>query len=108
MKGNSTLKADGTLEGELTIEAEGQSDAAIRGRFTSNFKSDWDRTMEKMIREISPDIEILEMKYSDPYAYQEENMKISVKYRIPDFAMVTEDEIIFTPVVARELFKNVN
>jgi len=108
MKGSSTLKADGTLEGELTIEAEGQSDAAIRGRFTSNYQSDWDRTMEKMIREISPDIEILEMKYSEPYGYQEENMKISVKYRIPDFAVVTEDEIIFTPVAARELFKNVN
>lgn len=108
MKGTSTLKNDGSLEGEFTIEAEGQSDGAIRGMFTSNFKSDWDRTMEKQIRQIDPDIEILEMDYSDPYAYREENMKIKVRYRIPKAALVTEGEIIFTPVVAREIFKNVN
>jgi hypothetical protein len=108
INGTSTLKEDGTLEGEFTIEAEGQSDGAIRGMFTSNFKSDWDRTMEKQIRQIAPDIEILEMSYSEPYAYREENMKINVRYRIPNSAMVTEDEIIFTPVVAREIFKNAN
>ena len=108
MKGSSTLKADGTLEGEFTIEAEGQSDGAIRGMFTSNFKSNWDRTMEKQIRQIAPDMEILEMSYSDPYAYREENMKITVRYRIPNAAMVTADEILFTPLVAREIFKNAN
>ena len=108
MKGTSTLKKDGNLEGEFTIEAEGQSDGAIRGMFTSNFKSDWDRTMEKQIRQIDPDIEILEMNYSDPYAYREEHMKITVRYRIPNAALVTANEIIFTPVVAREIFKNVN
>jgi len=108
MKGSSTLKEDGTLEGEFTIEAEGQSDGAIRGMFTSNFKSDWDRTMEKQIRAIAPDLEILEMEYSDPYAYREENMEITVKYRIPNAATATNDEILFTPVIARELFKNAN
>jgi hypothetical protein len=108
MKGSSTLKEDGTLEGEFTIEAEGQSDGAIRGMFTSNFKSDWDQTMEKQIRAIAPDLEILEMEYSDPYAYREENMEITVKYRIPNAATATNDEILFTPVIARELFKNAN
>jgi hypothetical protein len=48
------------------------------------------------------------MNYSKPYNYQEENMKITVKYKIPDFAVVTENEIIFTPVVARELFTSAN
>ncbi len=106
----STLQKDGTLTGEMNIEAEGQSDGAIRGMFTSNFKSDWDRTMEKLIRQIDPNMEILELTYSDPYDYQgeDDNMKIKVRYRIPDFGRVTSGEIIFTPVVAREIFKNVN
>jgi len=108
MNGQSTLKADGTLEGQLTIEAEGQSDAALRGMFTGNFKSNWDRTLEKKIREISPDIKILEMNYSPPYQYLEENMQINVKYRIPNYAIVTDNELLFTPVVALELFKNAN
>jgi len=108
MKGTSTLKEDGTLEGEFTIRAEGQSDGAIRGMFTSNFKSNWDRTMEKQIRQIAPDMEILEMSYSDPYGYQQENMKITVRYRIPNAAMITGNEILFTPVVARQIFANAN
>jgi hypothetical protein len=108
MNGKSTLQADGTLEGQFTIEAEGQSDAALRGMFTGNFKSNRDRTLEKKIREISPDIEILEMDYSQPYQYLEENMQITVKYRIPNYAIVTDNELLFTPVVARELFKNAN
>ncbi|MFP4622084.1 MAG: DUF3857 domain-containing transglutaminase family protein [Bacteroidales bacterium] len=108
MDGTSTLKDDGTLEGRFTIEAEGQSDAALRSMFTGNYKSNWDRTMEKKLREISPDIEILEMEYSSPYQYLEGNMQITVRYRIPNYAMVTANNIMFTPVVALELFKNVN
>jgi transglutaminase-like putative cysteine protease len=108
MNGKSTLQADGTLEGQFTIQAEGQSDAALRGMFTGNFKSNWDRTLEKKISEISPDIEILEMDYSPPYQYLEENMQITVQYRIPNYAIVTDNELLFTPVVARELFKNAN
>jgi hypothetical protein len=108
MNGKSTLHEDGTLEGEFTVEAEGQSDGAIRGIFTRNFKRNWDQALERKIKQISPDIEILEMNYSKPYNYQEKNMKITVKYKIPDYAVVTENEIIFTPVVARELFTSAN
>lgn len=108
MNGTSTLKAAGTLEGQFTIEAEGQSDAALRGMFTGNFKSDWDRTLEKKIKKISPDIEILEMEYSEPYQYLEENMKITVKYRISNYATISKNNILFTPVVALELFQNAN
>ncbi len=108
MNGDSKLLKDGTLEGELEIEAEGQSDGAIRSMFTRSYKTEWDKNLEMALREIAPDLEILEMNYSKPYNYQEENMKITLKYRIPDFATVTENEIIFTPVVARELFKSAN
>ncbi len=53
-------------------------------------------------------IEILKMKYSEPYNYMEENMHITIKYRIPNYAISTEEEIIFTPVLARELFTTAN
>ncbi|MFO8235750.1 MAG: DUF3857 and transglutaminase domain-containing protein [Bacteroidales bacterium] len=108
MNGKSTLKEDGSLEGEFQIEAEGQSDGALRSMFTGTYKRNWDNALEEKIREISPDIEILDMTYSEPYNYQEEKMKIKVKYRIPNYAIVTEEEIIFTPVVAKELFTSVN
>jgi hypothetical protein len=108
MNGKSTLHENGTLEGEFSIEAEGQSDGAIRGMFTRSFQRDWDAALESQIRKISPNIEILEMKYSNPYNYQKENMRITVQYRIPDYAVVTNEEIIFTPVIAKELFTSAN
>ena len=104
----SKLKPDGTIEGSFIVEAEGQSDGALRSMFTRNFKSNWDRTLEQNIRQVFPSMEIVSMEYSDPYNYQEEQMKIIIEYKIADYAMLTDQEIIFTPVAARELFKNAN
>ena len=108
MNGESTLQADGTIEGKFTIDAEGQSDGALRSMFTRSFKSNWDNALERKIRETLPRIEILKMEYSDPYNYQEENMHITIKYKIPKYAISTDEEIIFTPILAKELFTNVN
>jgi hypothetical protein len=35
-------------------------------------------------------------------------MHITIKYKIPNYAIATKKEIIFTPLLAREMFKNVN
>ena len=103
--GITTILEDGTLEGEIQVFADGQSDAALRGMFTRNQKEYWHMVLENELKSISEDIEITEMNYSDPYAYMEEPMHISVKFRIPDYAIVTENEIIFTPIVASNIFK---
>lgn len=103
--GNTTILEDGTLEGSIDVNADGQSDASLRGMFTRNLKSNWDMALESELRNISDDIEIIETKYSDPYGYMNEAMNISVKFRIPNYAIVTEKEIIFTPVVASNIFK---
>ncbi|MBI9033543.1 MAG: DUF3857 domain-containing protein [Bacteroidales bacterium] len=102
---SSNLLNNGDLEGEFTVEAEGQSDASIRRMFTSNYKADWDKAMERELRTIASDIEIIEMNYGEPYKYQEAPMKIFVKYRIPNRALITGDEIIFQPVTISGLFK---
>ena len=104
INGISTLQADGTLTGEFTLTAEGQSDANVRGIFTRNFMADWQSNFEKELVRISPRIEIVEMSYTDPYAYLLQPVQIKVKYRIPDYAIATKDEIIFIPVIAANLF----
>jgi hypothetical protein len=50
-------------------------------------------------------MEILESSFNDPYNYYNEPIHITFKYRIPGFAIVTDQEIIFTPVVASNIFK---
>ena len=105
INGSSTIAKDGELTGEFTLEAEGQSDAAIRRIFTSGYRSTWENSLEKELLAVHPRAEILDMKFGDPYDYLSSNLKISIRYKIPDYAIVTDDEIIFTPLVVSNIFK---
>ncbi len=103
---NSTLQENGTLEGELTLSAEGQTDASIRGMFTRNWRSKWENTLERELLRISPQAEILEMDYGDdPIDYMAAPIKIKIKYKIPDYAFTGDKEIIFIPLLARDVFR---
>ncbi|MDX9695677.1 MAG: DUF3857 and transglutaminase domain-containing protein [Bacteroidales bacterium] len=104
ISGTSTILENGTLEGSFSVTADGQSDAALRGMFTRGYKKDWKRNLETELRTIAQDIEILEMTFSDPYGHMEGPIQISVKYRIPDYAVVTGNEIIFKPIIASNIF----
>ena len=105
IRGESTLNADGALTGNFVFEAEGQSDASVRRMFTSNFINNWERTLENELIKVHPRAEITAMKYGEPYKYLDQHLTISIDYRIPDYAIVTSTEIIFTPVVVSNLFK---
>ena len=103
--GNSTLHSNGTLEGEFILEAEGQSDAAIRRIFTSNYRLNWNATLERELIRVHPRAGIFEMNYGEPYNYMSGPINITIKYQIPDYAIITAEEIIFTPLVVSNIFK---
>jgi len=103
LNGVSTLTEDGTLEGSLTVVAEGQSDAAIRRAFTRNFISGWEEYIPRVMNDISPKAEILAQKFSDPVDLSTP-MTLTITYRIPGYATVTNDRILFTPLLARNPF----
>jgi transglutaminase-like putative cysteine protease len=105
IEGTSKLSTDGTLTGEFVLDAEGQSDAAIRRLFTGNNISTWNSSLEKELISVFPRTEILSMSYGKPYNYLTEPMQIKIKYKIPNFAIVTAEEIIFTPLVVSNIFK---
>jgi transglutaminase-like putative cysteine protease len=105
IEGTSKIALDGTLTGEFVLDAEGQSDAAIRRMFTGANVSTWDANLEKELISVFPRAEIISMSYGKPYNYLNEALQIKIKYKIPEFALVTMDEIIFTPVVASNIFK---
>jgi len=105
INGKSEILADGTLTGDFLLTAEGQSDASIRRMFTSNYKSEWEKSVERELLRVAPQAEIIEMDFGKPYEYQSDYIHISVKYKIPNYAIVTDEEIIFIPFVAANLFK---
>lgn len=104
--GTSELKTDGSLEGDLIVTAEGQSDGAIRRNFTGSAKSDWKSNIEKELLRVAPQAQLLALDYGkDPYDYMAGPITLKIKYRIPDYAVVTVDQIVFTPFVASNLFR---
>ncbi len=105
ISGNSEILKDGTLVGEFLLTAEGQSDASIRRMFTSNYVSEWESSVEKEILRVAPQAEILEIDFGKPYEYLASNINLKVKYKIPNYAIITDEEIIFIPFVAANLFK---
>ena len=105
ISGNSEITLDGTLNGEFLLTAEGQSDASVRRMFTGNFKSEWEKAVEKELLKVAPQAKVIDMDFGKPYQYLASNIHIKVSYTIPDYAIVTADEIIFIPLLATDLFK---
>ena len=103
LDGTSTLKEDGSLEGELTLTAEGQSDANIRRAFVRSYTSGWKEYLPNVMRAVAPAAEIIEQHIPDPLDLKEP-MTISLKYSIPHYAVVTGGRVVFLPLLARNPF----
>lgn len=102
IKANSSILSDGTLEGTMLIEAEGQTDAAVRNIFLRNYKSEWNKALEAELLRIHPATEILSADYGDPVDYLSGPIRIHLKYRIPRYAFVGRNELIFVPFLATD------
>jgi hypothetical protein len=103
--GKSEIFSNGGLQGQVTITAEGQTDASIRRMFTGNYKSEWKQSVEKEILKVAPQAQITSIDFGKPYDYLDSNIKIVIDFKIPDFAIVTDQEIIVSPVTISNLFK---
>lgn len=105
LTGTSTLSADGTLEGELVLDAEGQSDASLRRVFARSFRSGWNETIANLFAALSPraDVTILSMQDPDDISAP---MSITVRYRIPGYAEVRGSSLSFIPLLGRNPFND--
>jgi hypothetical protein len=103
--GTSEIAEDGTLEGEVTISAEGQSDASVRRMFVRSYKDQWDHNVEMQLKYVHPAAEVLSIDYGDPYKYMEAPIKIVIGFRIPGFGLVNGDEMIVKSFIASGFFK---
>lgn len=100
MSGMSYLLPDGTLEGEYTLTAEGQMDAAVRGLFTRSLRSRWEANLEREVLAVAPQAQLIQVYYPEPYHYLDAPIQIHFKIRIPDYGRVVGDKMIFKPFLA--------
>lgn len=102
-----SLDKFGNLTGELYVTAEGQSDAGIRRNFTSNFKREWERTLTREMKKISPNLRVTEMKYGKPYLHQDGPIEIRVSFEIPSYAIKTTEGLIYYPISSTSIYKGI-
>lgn len=104
----SNLDNKGTLTGELTITAEGQSDKAVRSAFTNGFMTEWKAAMERELLAVSPQAKLVSVDYGkDPKNYLSGPIHITMKYEIPGYAFAGGDQqgtLIYTPL-SSQIFK---
>lgn len=103
ISGESEIDIVGNLVGTISITAEGQSDASVRGVFSAR-QADWRRNLELELLQIAPNAQILDIQYTDPDRYLEQPVKITYKYIIPNYATVGKNAIEFIPLTARGFF----
>lgn len=106
INGKSKLDEKGTLKGSFTITAEGQSDAAVRGVFRYSVRTEWEKNLEKELLHLHPNARLTKVTHTDNDKYLEQPVKITYEYEIPNYALVTENEILFTPPMAAGVFKS--
>jgi hypothetical protein len=107
ISGLSELLPDGTLKGEIRLTAEGQADATFRSNFTRTFRANWEYLLKNELLADFPGMQISELTYPDGYDYSQP-FRVILKYSIPNYAVVTDKEVIFTPFVSCNLFKTKN
>ncbi|MBU0754735.1 MAG: DUF3857 and transglutaminase domain-containing protein, partial [Planctomycetes bacterium] len=107
LEGTSSLDSDGDLEGAFTLTAEGQSDASLRWNLSRRrYPAVWEEYFYQAMHDISPRAEIRDLEYPDPYDLSEP-IKIRISYRIPRYAVVAGDKMLFVPCMARIPFSDV-
>jgi hypothetical protein len=108
IKATSAVDSAGTLKGEITVEAEGQSDAALRRMFTGSYKALWRSNLEREILSVAPQSRIVSLDYGkDPYDYMAGPIKLKIKYEIRDYAIAGEGELVFVPFAGAGVFRRV-
>lgn len=105
INGKSEVQSNGTLTGTVTIEAEGQSDASVRRMFTSYPVSTWEANLERELLMVAPNAILKSVTHTKQKDYMNTPVKITYSYEIPNYAVVTDEELIFTPFVAKGIFR---
>lgn len=108
IKADNRLDAKGTLTGQFTITAEGQSDSNIRRIFTTGWQSQWQAALENQLLAVSPKARLISVDYGkDPKNYQAAPIKMTFRYEIPSYALPGEGEMLFKPMVMNNLYNQV-
>ena len=99
IESEARILADGTLEGEFTMRGKGISDGRIRSVAAYRPKRDIRGYLESWLADISDGVELVDFTLSDHRDFTLD-ATMHLTYRIPHFAEVWEQDLVFqSPVL---------
>jgi hypothetical protein len=104
---NASINENGTLIGTLVIQAEGQSDAVVRRPWTTGWKNMLNYNLETELMKISPKAKLVSVNSKNSKDYQTGPIEITMKFEIPDYAVVSDGVIIYKPMIMSDIYNNV-
>ena len=102
---NWVINENGTITGSITIEGEGQSDAAVRGLFANGPARIWKDNLEREILRVYPSAKLLDINWTDPDQYLKTHAILRITLEIPQGSQVTNQTITVQPILT-ESFSN--
>lgn len=103
----TALSPDGTLTGEFTVNAEGQSDGSVRSPFLQGYADRIYRSLENQLLAVSPQAILTSYTCKDAKDYQKAPIELKITFTIPSYATVGEGVIMCKPLVFSGLYSGV-
>ena len=103
MTAETQITKKGTLKATVTITADRQSDRVVRYVF-DDFRSRWQQNVEEMLYQEYPNAKLKSVKYTSEDDYLKQPVSITYTFEIPDYATVTDNELIATPFLANGFY----
>jgi hypothetical protein len=103
---DSTISADGTLNGRIDVTAEGQSDSGLRRIFTRYPLTMWPNELQKEFFRLHPDVRISNLVFPDPYDISRP-MRVVFRVEIPGYLKKGESAVHIRPLSAFLPFQSV-
>ncbi len=103
MSATSQISKNGTLKTTVTITADRQSDRAVRTVFRG-FRENWQKNVENQLFRSYPNAKLKSVKYTNNDKYLEQPVKITYKFEIPEYAIITDNQLIATPFLANGFY----
>ena len=103
----TTLSPDGTLTGEFTVNAEGQSDGSVRSPFLQGYADRIYRALENQLLAVSPQATLTAYSCKDAKDYQKAPIELKISFTIPSYATAGDGVIMCKPLVFSGLYSGV-
>ncbi|MEW6051022.1 MAG: DUF3857 domain-containing transglutaminase family protein [Candidatus Zixiibacteriota bacterium] len=88
------ILADGTLEGELSVDSDGAMDSRLRRMLVNTRKSEMNLALAKLLRPIDDRVELLGYQHGNPLDFKK-SMWWKISFRVLDYARRVDSALEF-------------